>query len=121
MVMIVGHYFAVHGWEGGFPYQSISVNRLWVQFIQMGGKIGVNVFVLISGYFLIIAPKIKISKVIKLWLQIAFYSLILFALFVGTGIKAFCIIELKTVRHFLSVVGILLVYRSNIYRTKFPE
>lgn len=40
---------------------------------RWGGKIGVNVFVLISGYFLIIAPKIKISKVIKLWLQIAFY------------------------------------------------
>lgn len=44
MVMIVGHHFAVHGWEGGFPYPSISVNRLWIQFIQMGGKIGVNVF-----------------------------------------------------------------------------
>lgn len=46
-----------------------------------------NVFVLISGYFLIIAPKIKISKVIKLWLQIAFYSLILFALFVGAYVS----------------------------------
>lgn len=102
MVMIVGHHFAVHGWEGGFPYPSISVNRLWIQFIQMGGKIGVNVFVLISGYFLIVAPKIKISKVIKFWLQIAFYSFIIFALFVGTGIKPFGIIEL--VKHIFPVI-----------------
>lgn len=102
MVMIVGHHFAVHGWEGGFPYPSISVNRLWIQFIQMGGKIGVNVFVLISGYFLIVAPKIKISKVIKFWLQIAFYSFIIFALFVGTGLKSFSVIEL--VKHIFPVI-----------------
>ena len=52
MLMIVFHHFSVHG---GFNYEltDISFNRLWLYFISMGGKIGVDIFVLISGYFLI--------------------------------------------------------------------
>ena len=48
MVIIVMHHFAIHG---GFAFSSetISINRLWVQFITMGGRLGVNIFVLISG------------------------------------------------------------------------
>lgn len=73
MVMIVAHHIAVHS-SFSFSTNSISVNRLWVQFIQMGGKIGVNIFVLISGYFLTTTNSIKTNKVIKLWLQIFTYS-----------------------------------------------
>ena len=45
-----------------------------------GGKIGVDVFILITGYFLIEdeAEMIKIKKVLKLWGQIIFYSILLF-------------------------------------------
>ena len=50
MIMIVAHHFSVHG---GFSFSTITVNSLWIQFMQNGGKIGVDVFVLISGYFLI--------------------------------------------------------------------
>lgn len=52
MVMIMFHHFAYYS---GFEYNlsSISTPYLWYNFIIMGGKIGVNIFVLISGYFLI--------------------------------------------------------------------
>ena len=51
MIMIVFHHFAVHG---GFDFgASLSPTHFWYNFILMGGKIGVNVFVLISGYYLI--------------------------------------------------------------------
>ena len=73
MTMIIAHHVAVHS---GFSFasDSISVNRLWIQLIEMGGKIGVNIFVLISGYFMITANSIKTTKVINLWLQIFTYS-----------------------------------------------
>ena len=92
MLIIVANHFAIHG---GFDFSNgiISVNRLWVLFLEIGGKIGVNVFVFISGYFLVSAQSIKTSKVIKLWGQIFFYSIIILVIFIATGLKPFSISE----------------------------
>ena len=61
--------FSVHG---DFK-ESMSTlpfnNKLWLQFLQLSGKIGVDVFVIISGYFLISSKKIKLVKVLKFWSQ----------------------------------------------------
>jgi len=86
--MIISHHYAVHG-GFSFPAEAVTLNRLWTQFLWMGGKIGVNLFVLISGYFLIGAPKIKTQKVLKLWLQIVTYAAVLFALFIAAGLETF--------------------------------
>jgi len=67
----------------------------------MGGKIGVDIFVLISGYFLVSSVSIKVEKAIKLWLQIFTYSVVLFAVFVGSGIEPFRIKEL--IKDFLPI------------------
>ncbi len=93
MVIIVAHHFSFHG-GFEFPTDTITVNRLWVQFIQIGGKIGVNVFVLISGYFLIDAKVIKTNKILKLWIQVFTYSALIFFVFVLSGFQPFSIIEL---------------------------
>lgn len=82
MIMIVCHHFAVHG---GFDWESsaITIPHLWYNLIVMGGKIGVDIFVLISGYFLI-ASHGKIfdfKRILKFWGQIIFYSLSIFAVF----------------------------------------
>ena len=69
MLLIIAHHFSVHG-KISFSTSAICINKFWLQFLQMGGKIGINIFILISGYFLINAQKIKISKILKLWLQI---------------------------------------------------
>lgn len=77
MVMIVFYHFAGHG---GFEYAqtSLSVPKLWIKLIGMGGKIGVNLFVMISGYFLIQdTTEINPKKVLKLWGCVLFYSVIL--------------------------------------------
>ena len=93
MIIIVAHHFSVHG---GFDFSTdtINFNRLWIQFIQIGGKIGVDLFVLISGYFLVSQKSIKTNKVIKLWGQVFFYSIVIFIAFVILGIKPFGIKEL---------------------------
>ncbi len=93
MIMIVFHHFAIFS-ESKFDINLITLNRLWNQFIRMGGKIGVNIFVLISGYFLINSSKFKISKVLKLWGQVFFYSITIYAIFVLFGWQKFNVVEL---------------------------
>lgn len=86
MIMIIAHHVAVHA---GFSFdpQVISVNRLWIQFIEMGGKIGVNIFVLISGYFLSASARFKSGKLINFWIQLVTYSVVFFCAhaFLGTN------------------------------------
>ena len=93
MIMIIAHHIAVHS-QFSFASDSITINKLWIQFIQMGGKIGVDIFVLISGYFLITSNGIKTNKVIKLWLQIFTYSTGIFLAVVLVSPQSFGIKEL---------------------------
>lgn len=75
MVMIVFHHFARHGEFQFFDYE-LTAPKLWYNFIIMGGKIGVNIFVLISGYFLINNNKtmFNFQRIKKTWDQVLFYS-----------------------------------------------
>ena len=85
MIMIVFHHFAVHG---GFSFgTTISIPHLWYNFIIMGGKIGVDIFVLISGYFLINnnSKNFDINKIIKYIGQVFFYSVGIFVICSLTG------------------------------------
>ena len=86
MVIIVFHHFAVHG---GFKFDSttLSIPRFWFNFIIMGGKTGVNIFVLISGYFLIQSKSTKASihKILKLWGQVFFYSATIYVINIAFG------------------------------------
>ena len=93
MIIIVAYHFSVHG---GFVFNSntITINRLWIQFIRIGGKTGVDVFVLISGYFLINSNKVITSKVLKFWFQIFTYSIVIFVIFTLSGIVPFDLKEL---------------------------
>ena len=75
MFLIVLSHFATHG-RFIFVDNQITTNYLFVNLIKMGGKIGVNIFLLISGYFLV-KSNFKLSKAIKLYLQILSYSVIL--------------------------------------------
>ena len=67
MLVIVGCHFATHG---GFDFnsQSVTLPRLWWNVLEMGGNFGVDVFVLISGYFLIENKKLSVApkKVLRL-------------------------------------------------------
>lgn len=86
MIMIVGHHFVV---LGDFNTSVNTLNTVWLELIGTGGKIGVNLFVLISGYFLVTTKSIKISKVLIFWLQIFFYSVVIYAVFCITGSNHF--------------------------------
>lgn len=95
MLMILFHHFGLHG---GFTWDSTSVTipRLWYYLIVMGGKIGVNLFVLISGYFLIESKSLfpDFRKCMKIIGQVFFYSITIYIFFIVTGNTEFSMIQL---------------------------
>lgn len=79
MIMIVAHHFAVHS---ALDVSTMSyANNLWISFLRNGGKLGVNIFIMISGYFLISSKKYKSSNILKLYLKMLIYGLILFLVY----------------------------------------
>lgn len=90
MLMIVFHHLAVHG---GFSYgiNEITIPRYWVNLISIGGKIGVDIFVLISGYFLIEERSISdvIRKGLMFWGEVWFYSVAIYLLWLILGKEQF--------------------------------
>lgn len=101
MFMIVIHHFAVHS---GFSFSNTNLymNEFWIQFIQLGGKIGVDVFMLISGYFLVSSKKFKISRIAKIIGVTTVYSVIIYLVLciIGNlefGIKQFVVSTLPLI------------------------
>ena len=71
MFLIIMHHFSVHG---TFNNDSIfSFEKIGNEILLSGGKIGVNVFVLIGSYFLI-GKNFNIKRPIKIVLNVMFYS-----------------------------------------------
>ncbi len=80
MVMIIVSHYSVHN---GVPNVSLPLgfNRFALEFANLG-KIGVVIFMLISGYFLGKSEKsLKISRLLKTVLQVLFYSVAIFVVF----------------------------------------
>ncbi len=88
ILFIILHHIAVHGnWGNGgvfFP-EEITFNAMFLQCILPLGKIGVDVFVLISGYFLISSSRCTWPKIFMLWAEMLFYSVLISGLFVLYG------------------------------------
>ncbi len=65
-----------------------SVNGYVYGFVQGLCYTADNLFVLLSGYFLI-NSSFKIRKVIDLWLQVFFYSVVMYLILMGLGLVEF--------------------------------
>lgn len=90
MVMIMFHHFAYHG-NFEWNYNEITIPHLWYNFILIGGKVGVNIFVLISGFFLIENTErlFQPKKLLKFWGQVVFYSITTYFLSIVLQINNF--------------------------------
>ena len=62
IIMIIAHHYCLYG--GWSKVSGLSINNAILDFLVIGGKIGVAIFVLISGYFGI-NSEFKIKKLIK--------------------------------------------------------
>lgn len=72
MMLIVLHHLCKYAYLGDTASDVDAVRNIMV----LGGKVGVDVFVLISGYFLA-SGRIKVTSILRVLLEAWFYSLIL--------------------------------------------
>lgn len=81
MFMIVLHHFMIHGVLRNAYTTTLNVDttKIIADLCESGGKLGVDIFLMISGYFLIKStPTIK--KVMRLLLQVWFYAILFFVI-----------------------------------------
>ena len=81
MFMIIIHHYSLYG---NFVFSETTFLNNVILYLSILGNIAVEIFVLISGYYLSTSD-FKISKLLKLLFEITSYSLIIYILFVITG------------------------------------
>lgn len=84
MFMIVAHHFSLHS---GLSFERGSVNDILMQILALGGKTGVNIFVLITGFCS--SGRIRRGKIFRLIGCATLYSLVLTATAVLAGSAGF--------------------------------
>lgn len=86
MLCIVCHHFVVYG---NFEFEKISfgINKFMLDNLALG-KLGVNIFIIISGYYLIKSNLHK-EKIVRLILDVQFYALVMYSFCVAAGVEEF--------------------------------
>ncbi len=67
--IILFHYV----FKSGYKVETLTLNNYFIKLFWLLGEIGVNLFILISGYFMV-KGKFSIKKVISLILEVIFYN-----------------------------------------------
>lgn len=98
MFFIVAWHFIVHGIMHVLTSDTLSVckiisfsslaNWIIIEYITYLTAVGVNCYVLISGYFLV-KSEFKLHKVVKIWFQTLFYSVGIYVILTCVGIINF--------------------------------
>ena len=84
MILIVVFHFSVHGGYYSESAGTLPFNSVIIDLFGLGGRLGVNIFVLISGYFLI-NSKLKPKKLLTLFSQVWFFSISIYLIFLISG------------------------------------
>ena len=75
ILMIILYHVCRHGkWTNLALY---TPDSFILNCLTFGGKVGVTCFVLISGYYLILSEKSNYIKIVKLWISVLFYSVVI--------------------------------------------
>ena len=85
MLLIVAHHYVVNsGLMTVAGEQAWSLRSLFYYLFGAWGKVGINCFVLITGYYMC-RSKISLRKLLKLVLEVIFYSVTIYLLFAAVG------------------------------------
>lgn len=94
MLLIVAHHSVWH--SGIMPTLSqdpFCVKSIFYYVLGMWGRAGIDCFVLITGYFMC-KSHITVRKYLKLLLEVVFYNIVIYGIFVGFGKQTFFMSEL---------------------------
>ncbi len=73
LLIISFHYV----FSGGYSFDAeISFNKITVDFFTMVGELGVNLFILITGYFSVNSSEIKLGKIVLVIAEVYFYNVL---------------------------------------------
>lgn len=89
MLAIVAHHYVVNStvWQL-FDHVHPTVNSIFLQLWGMWGKPAINVFILITGYFMC-QSRLTAKRYLKILLQIIFYSWVMWFVLVASGYEHF--------------------------------
>ena len=88
MMIIVAHHYVVNSGLLEVMEQHMSSNRTIFYYLYgLWGKVGINCFVLITGYFMC-TSKITLRKFLKLLLELEFYNVVIYLIFIITGYES---------------------------------
>lgn len=105
MLLIVAHHFSLHsGMIEMASEMPRTINALFINLFGMWGKIGINCFLIITGYYMCTST-ISLRKWMKLVLWIWFYNALLNLLFMACGYEKFTTYTLLRVLLPISRVG----------------
>ncbi len=84
MLLIISFHYV---YKSGYVFETLNLNSFIVKVFYLFGELGVNIFFLITGYFMI-DGKFSFRKLIHLLLEIEFYHLISMAIALNLGIHS---------------------------------
>lgn len=90
MLMIVAHHYVVNSGldEGPIPTNPMAANSIYLALFGAWGKVGINCFMLITGYFMC-SSNISFRKILKLLLQVYLYRIVIYPIFLIAGYESF--------------------------------
>lgn len=101
MLLIIAHHYVVNSGltdsMGPLSLYPDSIKTIIYNIIGAWGKVGINCFVLITGYFMC-KSKITLHKFLKLLLELWFYGIVITSVFFITGYETF------SVKHFGNII-----------------
>ena len=97
MIGIVAHHYVIHSGlmdqvfaEGA----GFSPKNIFIVLLGAWGKIGINCFILITGYFMC-KSKITLKKFLRVLFEVMFYNVAINAVFLITGVSDFSLAVIK--------------------------
>lgn len=97
MLMIVAHHYVVNSGlfdvDGPLVTEPTSVNSLYLVLFGAWGKVGINCFLMITGYFMC-TSNITFRKFLKLMFQIYIYKLLIFFLLLIAGYESLSLLRI---------------------------
>ena len=109
ILIICFHYV----YKSNFLYTELNINTLFIKNMWFFGELGVNLFILITGYYML-KNKVSLKKIILLIFQIFFYNFLLYSIgyFIGYNsfeLNIFLIFPIITSKYWFAT-AYLLVY-----------
>lgn len=96
MILIVAHHYVVNS---GLLQAAVAdgINAKSVGLLALGawGKIGINCFLLITGYYMC-TSKITLKKFLKLFLEVEFYNIAIYVIFLIAGYEKLSVKSVMT-------------------------